>query len=476
MKMSKLMQGIAPLAVGALFSSIPVGAQPTPFTATGWVNGVPAPGILCTNALGQVLLRGLVHSARIESTDARVTGQLLILGDASYSTNGTAISQGTAYLQVGTWDLAKTNFTPTGGMWETRYRGLMQTDNSFQLSIAGYGSGGTIDGLRSEATLTRAAAPGPIDFTVPYAYTGTITPPPASTVLDSDDFSGGVQDWTSGSGSGTVTLEGTNALTLQAHFTRASGSSTTTCAWAMRDRAWTVNDGQTLELRVDLVRLNEAASEALLAIFRQFGGPGYTMTIGRDYVTINKYMSGLAVLCGDKVTLRSTNLACVLALTGAGENLLLTARVQDRDRQDVVLYERTVLDSPGVDPTLSDAELRAVCGVGLTDLRSDSDGPPWTTGGSVWLGLWQETDGTRPPAEATFDNFELRLNDVPLLSPARAARLTWPASSGVNYSVEGAPTVRGPWLPVQDLAIPGLQQMTVPASDVMGYFRLRRAP
>ncbi len=51
----------------------------TPFTATGWVNGVPSPGIAWTNSLRQVSLSGLVQTARVQATDARVTGQVLIL-------------------------------------------------------------------------------------------------------------------------------------------------------------------------------------------------------------------------------------------------------------------------------------------------------------------------------------------------------------------------------------------------------------
>ncbi|MEK7684435.1 MAG: hypothetical protein AAB466_03320 [Verrucomicrobiota bacterium] len=58
----------------------------------------------------------------------------------------------------------------------------------------------------------------------------------------------------------------------------------------------------------------------------------------------------------------------------------------------------------------------------------------------------------------------------------RAVQLTWPAPAGMNYAVEGGPTVQGPWLPVQDPVLPGLQQMTVPATEAARYFRLRQAP
>jgi hypothetical protein len=46
----------------------------------------------------------------------------------------------------------------------------------------------------------------------------------------------------------------------------------------------------------------------------------------------------------------------------------------------------------------------------------------------------------------------------------------------MNFTVEGGPTVQGPWLPVIDVAMPGLQQTTVPANDLMKFFQLRQAP
>jgi len=63
------------------------------------------------------------------------------------------------------------------------WRGAMQTNYSMQLSIAGYGVGGAIDGLQIEETMTRAAASGPIDPKVPYLYTGTIKPAPLNSIL-----------------------------------------------------------------------------------------------------------------------------------------------------------------------------------------------------------------------------------------------------------------------------------------------------
>ena len=43
-------------------------------------------------------------------------------------------------------------------------------------------------------------------------------------------------------------------------------------------------------------------------------------------------------------------------------------------------------------------------------------------------------------------------------------------------AVEYAPTVNGPWLPVNETEMPGLKQITGPANDIMEFFRLRQAP
>ena len=77
---------------------------------------------------------------------------------------------------------------------------------------------------------------------------------------------------------------------------------------------------------------------------------------------------------------------------------------------------------------------------------------------------------------ATFDTLEVRTSEIPLLGIERAVRLSWPASATINYDLETAPRLRGPWLPVQELSVPRMQQLTVPASEVNKFFRLRQAP
>ena len=101
-----------------LLAGLPATAQTnTPYTATGWLTGVPVLPILCTNGAGQVLLRGNAHTVRVDSSDARMTGSRLVLANGAYQADGTALIWGTAYQQVGTFDPTN-NFTPTAGLWE----------------------------------------------------------------------------------------------------------------------------------------------------------------------------------------------------------------------------------------------------------------------------------------------------------------------------------------------------------------------
>lgn len=134
------------------------------------------------------------------------------------------------------------------------------------------------------------------------------------------------------------------------------------------------------------------------------------------------------------------------------------------------------MDTPASDPSLSAAEVAQITGGTVwQDVGSDPAGAPWKNGTSPDLFVFQDTDGTKLPAEATFDNLELRTHEVPQVGIERAVRLIWPAT-GLNYAVEGAPTVQGPWLPVQESDIPGVQTMTLPLSGPAQFFRLQQAP
>jgi hypothetical protein len=472
-----------PLTVTLLLAAGAAKAQ-TPYSGTGWIVGVPVPGIWCTNALGQIGMRGNAQLVRVQCSDPRATGRRTVFVNAGAQPDGSALIYGTAYQELGTWDATGTNFTATGGMWETSHRGTMQADGSLNLHIVGYGWGGTIDRWRVEETLTRG--PGPIlDPTIPYNYAGTIKPPPLSTNWMLDDFSGPA---TSGSCYPSWVCYGPTTHT----YTRTDGQLEVRGYWPgvitrnVPDTytfggtyAWTVADGQTLEARVDLVNLGASATAARLVLATASESGFYSLFKGHDFVALSKWSVRLPdgpviMFFYEEAQVPDNNVVLSLALTRASANVLVTARVLDKAHPNSVLYERCVEDTPGIDPALTSAQLLALSGMNLT-LSPDLTEAPFT-GGAALIGVWQYNyDGLQPAAVVTFDNFEMRKDEVPSVSIARAVRLTWPAT-GMNYAVEAAPTVLGPYAPVEDLTMPGFEQMTIPMSGPARFFRLIQAP
>lgn len=443
-----------------LLAALTASAQTTPFTATGWINGVQAPGLACTNALGQVLFRGSVHSARVQATDPRVNGQVLIISEAASNADGTANVQGHSYLQVGTWDAAGTNFTPTGGLWDWSWNGVLQADNSLLLKIVGYGSGGTIDSLRIEQTLTRAKAASPADPSVPYLYTGTIQPPPINSMLYAEDFSNGLHGWGryyDPPAPGSATLRVSNQqLILHEDLRGVSGPDPVTAYWVYAPSAsWKIADGQTLEAQVDLVSISpSAANWAFLWVGT--GSECYMFCVSPQAASLLEWREILGnnpatFWRDDNVRLPNTNLILRLAVTRDAQNAVIRTRVSDKNNLNTVLFERSFVHTPQMAP-----------------------GPPILSGKDKGLTVYQASDGSLPPLDAIFDNFSLRLHDEPPLSIARGVQLTWPGVG--TYAVEGAPTVQGPWLPVQDRTLPGFQTITLPANSSAQFFRLVQAP
>jgi hypothetical protein len=144
--------------------------------------------------------------------------------------------------------------------------------------------------------------------------------------------------------------------------------------------------------------------------------------------------------------------------------------VLDKSNPNLVLYERSFVDTPGADPALTSQEFLDLSGMQLA-LHPDLVGAPITSAGGV-VGVFQyNPDGQQPAAIVTFDNLELGKYEIPPLGIGQVVALTWPEVG--SYSVEGAPTVQGPWLPVNDTVSPGMKQTTVPASQPAQFFRLR---
>lgn len=463
------------LALPLLFAALPAGAD-TSFTTTNWMAGVPVPGIQYTNSSGLVYLKGNVHIHRVLSSDARIAGRLTAWMDLAYQADGSALLVGAAYVEPGNWDATGTNFTPSGGVWDLKYDGVVQLDGSDQIHLVGYGNGGTIEGLRMECTATKG--PGaPFDPAIPYFASGTIKPAPINTRAVLDDFADNHFTWTSsGAGAGIFAAVETNQqLTIRGTWNSPTLDVNNWCAWANPWHAWAVQPGQTVEARVDLASFNQAATAVGLCIYH-VTGQAYLLTVARDWIMIGKqYWPGTAWYRLDKATITGTNAVLVLALTPVGQNVVLTGKVLDK-ASSAVLHQISIVDTPASDPTLTQAELAQLTGCRpWNDVITDPSGAPWTSGDAPLLAVFQDTDGTKPPAEATFDNLEMRTYEVPQVGIERAVQLTWPAT-GMNFAVEAAPTLQGPWLPLNNTLLPGMQQITVPVNKSAEFFRLQQVP
>ena len=468
-----------PLATLLALLSIPsppaIAAQTT-YTGTGYLVAVPVPGVLCTNTAGQVAIKGNVHVMRVETTDPRMTGHLQAAMDLAYQADGTATFGGSAVQEVGTWDLAdplNPRFIPTGGVWDLQYRGLSQADNSSQATLTGYGIGGLIEGQR--VTQTVARGPGVIlDPAAPYTGSGVLSTPAVDTHVVLDNFdTPPAPNWRMGSGSGLISVsEMGGELTILGNWpsTRTRDGSETT-AWASPDRSWSVRAGQTLETRVDLVKLAGPGAGAFLAL------SDYWVVKGSNYVLTGKWSDqGNIYLSAEPVLTPNTNVVLTLGITPAGANLICTARILDRGSAGTVLYQHTVIDTPHGDRSLTAAEVLAATGMALQSQAVDPEEGSLYLGGSPWLGVYQYTDGKLAPAQATFDNYEIRTYAVPQVAVERAVRLTVPETALGTFGIECAPTTQGPWRILQNPTVPGLERWTVPVTGDMQFFRTRGMP
>jgi hypothetical protein len=182
-------------------------------------------------------------------------------------------------------------------------------------------------------------------------------------------------------------------------------------ATGLISKNWSMADGQTIEFRFDEVALSENGTNCtIFEIVHQSNTSSYTFLTGPDWIRIGKYVSGSIAFWFERAPIRHTNVVLSFALTRAAANVILTARVLDKENPNAVLYQHSVVDTPAADPTLSQAQIRELFGIDVVQ-GPDVAGTPFTSGAGVSLGLWQYTDGHQPPAQVTYDNFEIRKYD-----------------------------------------------------------------
>lgn len=468
------------LVVCASFLCIRARAQLTQVTATGVVPEVLSTGVVANSGLGRAALRGAVQIIRIQSPDARLSGKMILTADGTVNPDGSANLQGSAFLEIGTWDPSGTIFSSIGTLWDGSWVGVMQPDFTWAMTITAAGVGGTTDGWHLSGTMTRTGAASLIDRNAVYQLSGTVGPLSASTPLIQDNFSQGTQSWEFYSNCGAGWKSATNQqLRVWANWSNCPAAILDNFAFAQRVvQPWTLTGRQTLECLMDVDRVSENTTNAIVLLTgsHNFGEYGFHLTqVG---VGLHKWVDGddLTFFWWDgSARFARTNLTLQMTLTRVLESLQITCRVLDKANQNAVLLERSFLDTPGVDSSLTYNEFRNLTGIRNVTLRPDS-GRPTFQGNKGVVCIWQSTDGRQPPMEAFVDNFILRRHDQPPIAIAPAVRLSWPAPSGSRYRVLGASALEGPWLEVRDGNLPGTQSQTVPISSGFRFYRLHPAP
>ena len=252
-------------------------------------------------------------------------------------------------------------------------------------------------------------------------------------------------------------------------------------------RTWSVLNGQTVEWRVDLVGMNEHATFVAMNLWSGSSRAGYALFKGHDFIHLCKpilHADGSpnhGHFFHDTALLKNTNVVLAVAVTRVSPNVIITTRVLDKTNDNAVLYERSVVDTPNVDRTLTETELESVSGM---HLHTGSDvGPPLTSGTDVILTVFQYNDGTRPAAEVTYDNLERWTStwrpEIAIQLPSTnspTVNLTLSADPNSSWAIERALEPGGPWTTLTDLLIAtngSAQFQDTPSPSAVGFYRAR---
>lgn len=198
------------------------------------------------------------------------------------------------------------------------------------------------------------------------------------------------------------------------------------------NKNWSLAEGQTIEFRIDLVSISDETNSSTVFEAVQDWSHSYSFEKGRDMIRLSKFSSGSSTFWCEKVSVQNTNVVLALALTRANPNVILTGRVLDKNNPNAVLYQHSVVDTPGVDPTFSQAQVAELTGCNVVQ-GADVAGAPYTSGASVAMGFFQYSDGHQPGAQVTYDNFQIREYD-PVLSRYVDANSATPKPPYTNWA------------------------------------------
>jgi len=200
-------------------------------------------------------------------------------------------------------------------------------------------------------------------------------------------------------------------------------------------------DSETIELKVDLVDADEEDVQTLIQ-FKNFSQGGYALAKDRDEIWLTKFQwvanGGNAPFFYEPISVKSTNVTLVLSVTRAGSSAIIRSAVLDKDNFNLVLFERTVVDTPGVDPTVA-------------SFRGQSfypdPGAAYLYAEAADLAVMSFSSTNESNFQLVLDDFRYRRFIAPKLDIERIGAeviLSWPASAEF-MELECAPQPSGPW-------------------------------
>lgn len=180
------------------------------------------------------------------------------------------------------------------------------------------------------------------------------------------------------------------------------------CASTKSSETFTLQEGRTIEFRVDVVSGGAGRSYATLAFIpTSSGGPnqlkGYSLAKSTTDVLLVKGINQYFIDDDtETVPEKQQNITLVLRLTARGGTVTINGQILDRDQNNAVLWERTFEDTPAADP-----------------LGTGTDTPPAPFIGSGNLVLYLYADYTpgnpatlEDPYVAVYDNAEVFVTDT----------------------------------------------------------------
>ena len=168
-----------------------------------------------------------------------------------------------------------------------------------------------------------------------------------------------------------------------------------------------LKDGRTIEYRVDVVKGGAKDSFAVLAFIPTANSPGtlggYGLAKSTTDILITKGINKYFVADdGPAAALKQDNITLVLNLRAKGGSVIVHARVLDKDANNAVIWEKTVVDTAAADVLVA---------------GKDDPAAPYLTEGYFTLYLYQDLDKAAPesPYQAVYDNAEVFITDEAVL-------------------------------------------------------------